>query len=105
MPVFNINQNFNRLLKAEDIDGDKKITVDDKGPKRFNLISINGKSFEVCGTFHLSILLQELYLAKKDGKDELDISKEMLTQFKSRVNEKRIDFVVSAFTDFKTKEK
>ena len=38
MPVFNINQNFNRLLKAEDIDGDKKITVDDKGPKRFNLI-------------------------------------------------------------------
>src|SRR3989339_1018842 len=80
MPVFNINQNFNRLLKAEDIDGDKKITVDDKGPKRFNLISINGKSFEVCGTFHLSILLQELYLAKKDGKDELDISKEMIFQ-------------------------
>jgi len=35
----------------------------------------------------------------------LDISKEMLMQFKSRVNEKRINFVVSAFTDFKTKNK
>lgn len=80
MPVFNVNKNFIRLLKTEDTDGDKKITVDDKGPKRFNLISIDGKSFEVCGTFNLSILLQELYLAKQKCREKIDITKEMILQ-------------------------
>ena len=66
--VVDIEQNLNQLLKSEDTDHDKKITVDDKGPKRFSLKSVDGKSYEICGTYNLSILLQELYLAKQDGK-------------------------------------
>lgn len=80
MPVFKVDINLRRLLKTEDTDGDKKITTDDKGPKRFNFISTDGKIFEICGTFHLSILLQKLYRAKQSGKKEINISKEMIFQ-------------------------
>lgn len=63
-----IEDNLTRLLLQEDTDGDNKITIDDKGSKRFSLVDINGVHYEVCGTFHLSILMQELALAKQAGK-------------------------------------
>ncbi len=78
--VVDIEQNLNQLLKNEDIDHDKKITVDDKGPKRFLLKSVGGKSYEICGTYNLSILLQELYLAKQDGKKRLRLSSQIIFQ-------------------------
>lgn len=63
IPV-NIRENLRRLLSQEDTDGDQKITVDDRGPKRFQLLATDGKAFEVAGTYFLSNLLQELVLAQ-----------------------------------------
>jgi alpha,alpha-trehalase len=60
----NIRENLERLLSQEDSDGDCKITVDDRGSKRFQLLTIDGRSFEVAGTYYLSNLLQELGLAQ-----------------------------------------
>ncbi len=62
----NINQTLQRLLAQEDTDGDKKITIDDQGPKSFLLEDQNGNSLCIKGTYHLSNLLQELALAKKN---------------------------------------
>jgi len=59
-----IQQTLKALLAQEDTDGDKKITIEDKGPKLFTLLDVEtGKSFEVSGTYQLSNLLQELVLA------------------------------------------
>ena len=55
------------LLAQEDTDGDKKITIEDKGPKSFILTSITGENHEIKGTYHLANLLQELVLAKQDS--------------------------------------
>ncbi|HEU4497245.1 MAG TPA: trehalase calcium-binding domain-containing protein, partial [Flavobacterium sp.] len=54
-----------KLLAQEDTDGDKKITADDAGPKKFLLQDENGQAIAIEGTYHLSNLLQELALAKK----------------------------------------
>ncbi len=54
-----------KLITQEDTDGDKKITVDDKGPKVFEFVDVNGKSHNIKGTYHLSNLLQELAIAKE----------------------------------------
>ena len=55
------------LLAQEDLDGDKKITIDDSGPKKFDLIQTNGDIFTIEGTYFLSNLLQELALSIKHG--------------------------------------
>lgn len=62
-----IAQTLNSLLKQEDTDGDKKITIEDQGPKAFEIISSAGKNYIVKGTYHLSNLLQELVIAKNEG--------------------------------------
>ena len=56
-----------KLLKQEDTDGDKKITVDDCGPKSFIITNTIGDEIAIEGTFYLSNLLQELALAKKQN--------------------------------------
>ena len=58
---------LNSLLKQEDTDGDKKITVEDKGLKTFIIKSEEGKEYNVKGTYYLSNLLQELVIAKNKG--------------------------------------
>ena len=60
-----INQTLQELLSQEDTDGDKKITIDDDGPKKFIIVSEEGTEFSIEGTYYLSNLLQELALAKK----------------------------------------
>ena len=55
------------LLKQEDTDGDKKITVDDCGIKSFLITNVDGVEIAIEGTFCLSNLLQELALAKKQN--------------------------------------
>ncbi|WP_298541684.1 trehalase family glycosidase [uncultured Aquimarina sp.] len=55
-----------KLIQQEDTDGDKKITVDDKGPKHFEFIDANGKINQIKGTYQLSNLLQELAIAEKN---------------------------------------
>ena len=78
--VVDIEQNLNQLLESEDTDSDKKITVDDKGPKRFSLKSVDGKNYEICSTYNLAVLLQELYLAKLEGKKRLRLSTQTIFQ-------------------------
>ena len=57
-----ILKTLNALLDQEDTDGDKKLTIEDKGPKSFVLTDAKGKKkITIEGTFHLSNLLQESY--------------------------------------------
>ena len=67
--VFNlqIESTLKQLLQQEDTDGDKKITIEDLGPKAFKIKSTLGKDYVVKGTYHLSNLLQELVIAKNEG--------------------------------------
>jgi alpha,alpha-trehalase len=85
----NINQTLQSLLAQEDTDGDKKITIDDQGPKSFLLEDENGNSLQIEGTYHLSNLLQELALSKKSNSDfaEIDIS-EIIENPVSRISRK-----------------
>ena len=64
----NISEVLSSLLIQEDTDNDKRITIEDKGPKRFVLFS-NGKQIVVEGTYLLSNLLQELILGQEKGLD------------------------------------
>ena len=69
-----INHTIKKLLAQEDTDGDKKITVDDKGPKLFLLEDEQGNSVAIEGTYHLSNLLQELALGKKNNSEFAEIN-------------------------------
>ena len=64
----NIKKTLEKLLIQEDTDGDKKITIEDKGSKVFRIPSDIGDDYIVKGTYHLSNLLQELVIAKNEGK-------------------------------------
>ena len=75
---FNVDKNLRALLRQEDTDGDKKITVDDKGPKKFILLSTDKHKFEICGTYNLSVLLQELFLAKESGRNKQLLSEDII---------------------------
>ncbi len=66
-----IDKTLQQLLKQEDTDRDKRITIDDKGPKRFVLKSAY-EEMVVEGTYHLSNLLQELVLAKENNQDFIE---------------------------------
>ncbi|MEW7293077.1 trehalase family glycosidase [Aquimarina sp. 2304DJ70-9] len=61
------------LIAQEDTDGDKKITIEDKGPKKFEFTNKKGISHGIEGTYHLSNLLQELAIAT--DKDTISIAK------------------------------
>lgn len=62
-----IKQTLDQLLAQEDTDGDKKITIDDRGPKKFEITNELGHKIAIEGTYYLSNLLQELALAQKAG--------------------------------------
>ncbi len=78
----NIPEMLSRLLAQEDTDGDKKITIEDQGPKAFE-VALYGddktsllagdegtKAYTIQGTYHLSNLLQELALEHAKGNTE-----------------------------------
>lgn len=80
-----ITQTLNILLKEEDTDNDKKITIADflienteRGDKRFALKAIDNQIYEINGTYHLANLLQELILQKESGKKKATISTERI---------------------------
>lgn len=75
-----ITQTIEKLLAQEDTDGDKKITIDDNGPKSFLLNDENGNSAVIEGTYHLSNLLQELALAKKNNTEFASIDLNEITE-------------------------
>lgn len=66
-----INQTIEQLLHQEDTDGDKRITVDDKGKKHF-ILKNSAVEIVVEGTYFLSNLLQELVLAKENNQDFIE---------------------------------
>lgn len=68
----NIKQTIDQLLSQEDIDNDKRITIDDAGPKLFYLEN-GAMTIVVQGTYHLSNLLQELVLALEKKIDFIEI--------------------------------
>jgi len=68
-----IKNTIKALLLQEDTDGDKKITKEDRGPKKFMIQASKGIEYSIQGTYHLSNLLQELALAKNRGLDEVEI--------------------------------
>lgn len=74
--IFNlkIQSTLQHLLQQEDTDGDKKITIEDNGPKAFKLSATNGQDYIVQGTYFLSNLLQELVIAKYENKEVVSLS-------------------------------
>ncbi len=62
-----IEQTLSTLLAQEDTDGDKRITIEDDGPKKYTLKDLDNQveNIHVTGTYYLSNLLQELILAKE----------------------------------------
>jgi alpha,alpha-trehalase len=78
-----IKTTLGALLKQEDTDKDKKITVEDKGPKAFKIISSEGIEYTVKGTYRLSNLLQELVIAKNKGLTEAEIPVEHIEELPS----------------------
>ena len=66
-----ISQTIQQLLTQEDTDGDKRITIDDKGPKRF-ILKNSTVEILVEGTYFISNLLQELVLAKENNQDFIE---------------------------------
>jgi len=75
-----IEKTLNRLLAQEDTDGDKKITIEDNGPKAFELISEDGNQTTIKGTYYLSNLLQELVIQKQAGKVTAEINLEFIEE-------------------------
>jgi alpha,alpha-trehalase len=73
MPLLklNISEILSQLLLQEDTDNDKRITIEDKGLKKFTLHS-NGIEIAIEGTYFLSNLLQELVLAQENKLDYID---------------------------------
>ena len=69
-----------RLLAQEDTDGDKKITIEDRGPKAFSLQSTEGSDYIIKGTYYLSNLLQELVIAQREGQQEVTIPLEKIEE-------------------------
>ena len=68
------------LLAQEDTDGDKKITINDQGPKAFELTNTDGVAYTLKGTYSLSNLLQELVIAQRDGSTTATIPLEKLEE-------------------------
>ena len=79
------NQILQELIADEDTDGDKKITIEDKGDKSFGFIDKTGERIEISGTYHLSNLLQELAIVGEDDTLSIDKIKEQPTARISRL--------------------
>ena len=75
-----VEENFARLLHEFDVDGDSRITVDDHPAGAFALIDARGGSREVAGAYPLSVLLQELSLARERGLRAIMISSATLSE-------------------------
>lgn len=99
----NISKTLHELLSQEDTDGDKKITIEDNGPKSFVLKEAKGnKQITIEGTFHLANLLQELILAKEDIRSTIDtqyIIEEPVDRFKRMIEDYYWDGLTRSIDD------
>ena len=95
----NISDTLAKLLAQEDTDGDKKITIEDNGPMAFELTDSEGKHYTLEGTYHLSNLLQELVIAKNEGKTDVRIPLNKLEELPvSRVSRMIRDYYWNGLT-------
>jgi alpha,alpha-trehalase len=67
-------ETMKRLLKQVDTDGDNKITIEDEPKIPFLLSHSTGDTVAINEIYYLSNLLQELAIARSNGKETLDIS-------------------------------
>lgn len=70
-----VEETFSRLLSAYDKDGDKKITIEDAPSAAFRV-----PGGALAGAYPLSVLLQELSLARERGEPELRLPRERLSE-------------------------
>ena len=91
--VLNIEENLDKLLLQEDTDRDKKITIEDKGPKKFSVKTVDGNTVEISGTYFLSNFLQELILEKEQRKEIAEINTD-------KIFEKPVDRINRMIKDY-----
>ncbi|MDE2143433.1 MAG: trehalase, partial [Elusimicrobia bacterium] len=75
-----VEANFARLIVEDDKDGDRKITVEDAPSRPFALIDMDGRTHQVAGEYPLSVLLQELSLARERGQATAVLSDALLNE-------------------------
>ncbi|MGA1826216.1 MAG: trehalase family glycosidase [bacterium] len=79
-----IQKCIEQLLEEEDMDMDKKITIDDhflgnnRGDKKFFIEGENNQRYEIIGTYYLSNLLQELTLSQENGYFTIELNREKI---------------------------
>ncbi|KAL3424415.1 neutral trehalase [Phlyctema vagabunda] len=81
--IIQVGPTLESLEKQEDTDGNAQITIEDLGPRVFSLgtAASNGfKRFDIRGTYMLSNLLQELYLAKEHGRKQIVLDEARLNE-------------------------
>jgi alpha,alpha-trehalase len=78
--LFPVDDNLARLLRECDRDGDRRITVDDRPPCAFALVDDAGAEHPVSGVYPLSVLLQELSLARDRGQARVALSSAALSE-------------------------
>jgi len=82
--IINVAETQSKILEQEDTNGDFQITIDDKGPKTFNLGTLNSDGYrkkDIRGTYALSNLLQELALATSYGREVIVLNEERLNEY------------------------
>jgi alpha,alpha-trehalase len=84
-PTVVVRPTLDSLIHDEDTDGDRRITIDDphipatsRGDRRFWLHSLDGKPYEVSGTYPLANLLAFLKRAEESGQKTCTIDREHL---------------------------
>ncbi|KAI8823411.1 trehalase-domain-containing protein [Fimicolochytrium jonesii] len=81
--LIDVEETQRLILAQEDTDGDFQITVQDSGPKTFQLGTANSsgyRKYEIRGTYMLSNLLQELALAADYGRKFIVLDEERLNE-------------------------
>ena len=82
-----VRPTLDSLIAKEDTDQDKKITIDDphiggtdRGDKRFWIKALNGRRYELAGTYYLANLLEDLQLAEDERKDTVALDGDEIFQ-------------------------
>ncbi|KAF5877027.1 putative neutral trehalase protein [Botrytis fragariae] len=81
--LIQVDSTLEALRKQEDTDDNHQITIEDVGPKTLPLgtATSNGfKRYDIRGTYMLSNLLQELTLAKENGREQIILDESRLNE-------------------------
>ncbi|KAK5168161.1 alpha,alpha-trehalase nth1 [Saxophila tyrrhenica] len=81
--LLDVDETLDNLRKHEDTDHNDQITIEDRGPKSFSLPTVSSEGyrrFDIRGTYMLSNLLQELSLAQKYGRKQIELDEVRLNE-------------------------